>query len=125
MLFCKVIEFTNPPGMTTPLLLELEGIVILRWKSDISTPPDIPNPLPPKELEKLPVFNCKGGEDEDETEEWRPEEKLEVEFGGLLINEEVDVPPPNAVTIKDSELLTIQENHKNKLNPEGKTLITN
>ncbi len=94
MLFCKVIEFTNPPGMTT-LLLELEGPVILRWKSDMS---DIPNPLPPKELEKLTLFNCNGGEDEEETEEWRLEEKLEVEFGGLVIKEEGDVPPPNAVT---------------------------
>ncbi len=121
MLFCEVIEFTNPPGMTTPLLLELEGPVILRWKSDISTPPDIPNPLPPKELEKLTLFICKGGEDEDETEEWRPEEKLEAEFGGLLINEEGDVPPPNAATIKDIELLIFQENHKNKWNLKRKT----
>ena len=66
----------------------------------MSTPPDIPNPLPPKDLEKMTLFNCKGGEDEDETEECRLEEKLEVEFGGLVTNEEVDVPPPNAVTYK-------------------------
>ena len=71
LLLCKLIELTNAcvdDGKTTLV----EGPVILRWNSSPRNDNSAVLPLPPKELEKLTEFNCRGGE-EEETEEWSDE----------------------------------------------------